>query len=83
MAATLVEAPPRSRERLLGVPLRLNAINRRRLANFRANRRGYVSLHVFMLLFVLTLFAELIANDRPLLIHYDGSYYYPLFRTYP
>ena len=68
MAATLVESRPRTRERLLGVPLRLNAIDRRRLANFRANRRGYVSLHVFLVLFVITLFAELIANDRPLLI---------------
>src|SRR5690606_11858312 len=81
--ATLVDAVPRERERLLGVPLRLNAINRRRLANFRANRRGYVSLHIFVVLFVLSLFAELIANDRPLLIYYDGSYYYPLFQTYP
>jgi len=81
--ATLVEARPRSRERLLGVPLRLNAINRRRLANFRTNRRGYVSLHIFMVLFVMSLFAEVIANDRPLLISYDGGLYFPLFRTYP
>jgi microcin C transport system permease protein len=83
MAATLVESAPRTRERLLGVPLRLNAINRRRLANFRANRRGYVSLHLFMVLFVVSLFAELIANDRPLLISYDGQLYYPLFQSYP
>jgi microcin C transport system permease protein len=81
--ATLAEPRPYVRERLLGVPLRLNAINQRRLANFRANRRGYVSLYVFMALFVVSLFAELIANDRPLLIQYDGRYYYPLLVSYP
>ncbi|MGH6895187.1 MAG: ABC transporter permease [Geminicoccaceae bacterium] len=63
--------------------MRLNAINQRRLANFRANRRGYVSLYIFTALFVVSLFAPLVANDRPLLIHYDGKYYYPLFETYP
>jgi microcin C transport system permease protein len=42
-----------------------------------------VSLYIFAALFVISLFAELIANDRPLLIHYDGRYYYPLFETYP
>jgi microcin C transport system permease protein len=81
--ATLAEPGRYARERLLGVPLRLNAINQRRLANFRANRRGYVSLYLFTALFVISLCAELIANDRPLLIRYDGSYYYPLFETYP
>jgi microcin C transport system permease protein len=81
--ATLAEPQPYVRERLLGVPLRLNPISQRRLANFRANRRGYVSLYIFTALFVISLFAELIANDRPLLIRYDGRYYYPLFETYP
>jgi microcin C transport system permease protein len=81
--ATLAEPRVPGRQHLLGIPLRLNPINRRRLANFRANRRGYVSLHLFLVLFVLSLFAELIANDRPLLISYDGRYYFPLFATYP
>ena len=81
--ATLAAPRRYARERLLGVPLRLNPISQRRLANFRANRRGYVSLYIFAALFVISLFAELIANDRPLLIHYDGRYYYPLFETYP
>jgi microcin C transport system permease protein len=81
--ATLAEPQPRARTRLLGVPLRLNPINQRRLANFRANRRGYVSLWIFLVLFVISLFAEVIANDRPLLIFYDGQYYFPLFETYP
>jgi microcin C transport system permease protein len=81
--ATLAEPQTRARKRLLGVPLRLNPINQRRLTNFRANRRGYVSLHLFLVLFVLSLFAELIANDRPLLIFYDGQYYWPTFEAYP
>ena len=81
--ATLAEPAPRLRTRLLGVPLRLNPINQRRLANFYANRRGCISLYIFLVLFVTSLFAEVIANDRPLLIFYDGHYYYPLFETYP
>ena len=81
--ATLAEPRPYVRERLLGIPLRLNPINQRRLANFRANRRGYVSLQLFLVLFVVSLFAELIANDRPLVIFYDGRYYWPVFETYP
>jgi microcin C transport system permease protein len=81
--ATLAEPRPRSPERLLGVPLRLNPVNQRRLANFRANRRGYVSLHVFVLLFVVCLCAEVIANDKPLLIRYDGAFYFPFLIAYP
>ncbi|MBM3488214.1 MAG: ABC transporter permease [Alphaproteobacteria bacterium] len=56
---------------------------RRRFANFRANRRGYWSFWVFLVLFVLSLFAELIANDRPLVIHYDGKVLFPVVATYP
>jgi microcin C transport system permease protein len=82
--ATIAAAPPRAaRERLLGVPLRLNPINQRRLANFKANRRGYVSLHLFLVLFGLSLFAEFIANDKPFLIGYDGGIYLPFWRAYP
>ena len=82
--ATIAAAPPRAvRERLLGVPLRLNPINQRRLANFKANRRGYVSLHVFLVLFGLSLFAEFIANDKPFLIGYAGGIYLPFLKAYP
>jgi microcin C transport system permease protein len=84
MATTaLAERRTRRRERLLGIPLRLSVINQRRLANFKANRRGYVSLYVFLVLFVVSLFAEVIANDKPLLIHYDGAYYFPMLEAYP
>ncbi len=54
----------RERANLLGLPLRLNAVNQRRLANFKANKRAYWSLVLFAVLFVLTLFAELIATGR-------------------
>lgn len=50
---------------------------------FRANRRGYYSLWIFLILFVLSLFAEVLSNDKPLLVHYQGGYYLPLLKTYP
>lgn len=71
------------RPRLLGIPLPLGTLGRRRLASFKANRRGYVSLWLFAVLFAVSLAAELIANDRPLLIRYQGSLYFPVFVTYP
>jgi microcin C transport system permease protein len=85
MATTVAGSAPRLRRRasLLGVPLVLNPLNQRRLANFKANKRGYVSLMIFTLIFLLTLFAELIANDRPLLIRYDGAFYTPFLKSYP
>ncbi len=64
-------------------PINLGPIGRRRLQNFRANRRGFWSLWIFIGLFVISLFAEFIANDRPLLISYDGSFYYPVLERYP
>ncbi|MDR3465717.1 MAG: ABC transporter permease [Xanthobacteraceae bacterium] len=64
-------------------PFTLSPLNQRRWANFKANRRGYVSLWLFSVLFVVSLFAELIANDRPLLIAFDGQLYWPAFVSYP
>jgi microcin C transport system permease protein len=58
-------------------------LTRRRLANFRANRRGYWSLWIFLALFGLSLGAELLANDRPLLVRYEGRLYWPVLVTYP
>ncbi len=69
--------------RFLGIPLRLTPLAIRRLENFRANRRAYGSLIIFLVLFGLSLMAELIANDRPLLVVYDGRYYFPVFVSYP
>lgn len=56
---------------------------RRSWLRFRANRRGYYSLWLFGFLFVLSLGAELLSNDRPLVIQYQGEYYFPLFKQYP
>ena len=61
----------------------MSPLNRRRLAAFRSSRRGMGSLAVFGLLFFLSLFAELLANDRPILVWYDGGLYSPLVRDYP
>jgi len=58
-------------------------LTRRRLRNFRANRRGYWSLWIFLALFGASLLAEVIANDRPLLVRYDGRFFVPVFRSYP
>jgi microcin C transport system permease protein len=61
----------------------LSPINRRRWQNFKANRRGYWSLWIFLVLFVVSLFAEFIANDKPFYIHMNGKSYFPAFVTYP
>ncbi len=61
----------------------MSPIGRRRWQNFRANKRGYWSTWVFLALFFVTLFAELIANDKPLLLRFDGDYYFPAFVSYP
>ena len=50
---------------------------------FKANRRGYYSLWIFIVLFTLSLFAEILSNDKPLLVSFEGSYYFPILKTYP
>jgi microcin C transport system permease protein len=60
----------------------LSPIARRRWENFKANRRGYWALWVFLVLFLVSLFAEFIANDKPFYIRYDGKSYFPVFITY-
>jgi microcin C transport system permease protein len=71
-------APPRPASRPFLTP-----INQRRLANFRANRRGSWSFWIFMTLFALCLFAEFIANDRPILVSYKGEILVPIAVDYP
>ena len=61
----------------------LTPINRRRWQNFKANRRGYWSLWIFLVLFFVTLFAEFIANDRPILVSYKGEILVPVVVDYP
>jgi microcin C transport system permease protein len=72
----------------LGLPwlpnnLALSPLNARRWGNFKANKRGYWSLWIFLVLFFVTLFAEFIANDKPIFIHVEGKSYFPIFFTYP
>lgn len=61
----------------------LSPINQRRWARFKSNKRGWWSLWLFLILFVGSLGAELIANDKPLVVHYDGGWYFPVFKHYP
>ncbi|WP_057463053.1 ABC transporter permease [Pseudovibrio sp. POLY-S9] len=68
--------PPEKRQKL-------SPLNQRRLQNFKANKRGYWSLWIFLVLFVLALGAEFITNDRPILVSYKGELLMPVFTDYP
>jgi microcin C transport system permease protein len=68
---------------IMGLRINFNSINQRRWRNFKANRRGWWSLWIFLALFLLSMFAEFLANDKPIMIHYKGSYYLPVIKTYP
>lgn len=61
----------------------LSPLNQRRWRNFRAAKRGYWSLWIFGILFFVTLFAEFIANDKPLLVTYQNEAYFPVLTAYP
>jgi len=61
----------------------LSPLNARRWRNFRANGRAFWSLIIFSVLFGLSLFAEFIANDKPILVQYRGEFYTPIFKFYP
>lgn len=87
---TLIDAPPPAATRTALAPaeakqgwLKLSPINRRRLDNFKANKRGWWSLWIFLALFLLSLFAEFIANDRPLIVRYKGEWLFPVAVNYP
>lgn len=62
--------------------MKLTTLQHRRLSNFRANRRAFWSLWIFTTLFVISLFAEVIANDHPLLISYKGELHTPILNFY-
>ncbi len=62
---------------------RLSPLTRRRLQAFRDNRRGFWSLWIFLAVFLVTLAAEVVANDRPLVLDYDGRLYFPVLVDYP
>ncbi|MCG7587394.1 ABC transporter permease [Photobacterium sp. OFAV2-7] len=60
----------------------MNPLTKERLARFRAHKRGYWSLWIFALLFFISLFAELVANDKPLFIRFDANWYFPIIEQY-
>ncbi|WP_420563633.1 ABC transporter permease [Thalassobaculum sp.] len=78
---SVAETTARPIPRVMGI--RVSPLNRRRWENFRRNGRGFWSLWIFLLLFVISLFAEVIANDKPVLVSYDGGLYMPIFAEYP
>ena len=62
--------------------LTLSPLTKRRLYNFRVNRRGFYSLWIFLLIFILSLFAEFLANDKPIIIYHQGDLYFPTIASY-
>ncbi len=80
-AAVPSSTPIPTDQRFLGV--RVRPITLRRWRAFQANRRGYLSAIIFSILFIVSLFAEFIANDRPIVVWYDGELYAPVFFDYP
>ncbi len=79
MDTTVASAPKIPRSGLL----RLTPIDRRRLDNFKANRRGFWAFWLFLLLFLMSLASDFLANDRPILVYYKGELLSPVFVTYP
>jgi microcin C transport system permease protein len=63
--------------------IRLTPLTRRRLQRFRSNRRGWWSLWIFVILFIATLLAEVIANDKPFVVYFKGEVYFPIVKAYP
>ena len=63
--------------------IRITPITRRRLANFRANGRGFWSMWIFLVFFLFTLSAEFVANDKPLVVQFQGGYFFPVLFSYP
>ena len=63
--------------------IRLTPLTRRRLQRFRSNRRGWWSLWIFVILFITTLLAEVIANDKPFMVYFKGEVYFPIVKAYP
>jgi len=63
--------------------MQLSPLNKRRFNNFKSNKRGWYSLWIFSFLFLISIFADFIANDKPLLVRYDKAFYLPIIYEYP
>ncbi len=61
----------------------ISPLNQRRIKNFVSNKRGFYSFWIFLILFIVSLFANFIANDKPLLVKYNSEYYFPVLKSYP
>ncbi len=61
----------------------MSPLTARKLRNFKANRRGFYSAIIFSILFIVTLFAEFIANDKPIILTYNNAVYFPVLKQYP
>src|SRR3984893_15067493 len=80
MTARSAEDLPPAPDRFVG--WRITPLTRRRLDACRRTRRGFWSLWIFLALFFITLFAEFIANDRPIVVRYEGAWDFPVFNDY-
>ena len=63
--------------------MKVSPLNRRRLENFKSNKRGWYSFLIFTFLFTISIFADFIANEKPLLIKYDNEIFFPILNKYP
>ncbi len=62
--------------------MKISTLNKRRLNNFISNKRGLYSFVIFTFLFIVSIFADFIANDKPLLVKYNSGFYFPIFKSY-
>ena len=62
--------------------MKISPLNKRRLQNFKSNKRGFYSFWIFSFLFLVSIFANFISNDKPLLINFKNNYYIPIIKTY-
>ncbi|RPJ07068.1 MAG: ABC transporter permease [Spirochaetaceae bacterium] len=62
---------------------KLSPLAKRRIANFRANKRAFFSLIALLVIFLLSLCSEIIANDKPILLFHKGGVYFPIVVSYP
>jgi microcin C transport system permease protein len=78
--STLAEPLPRVESK---TDAKASAPGRRAWQRFKANKRGYYSLWIFGILFMLSLFAEVLSNNKPLIVSYAGTLHFPIFKDYP
>ena len=62
--------------------MKISSLNKRRLENFKSNKRGLYSFWIFSFLFIISILADFIANEKPLLIKYNSSFYFPVIYSY-